>query len=73
MIIFSAVLLCAGGVLVHSLLEWFFCYAIFLHEETWAVLWRVYAPNALYTILLAPLMYGIVLVMARFLRRRQNG
>jgi len=48
------------------------CYALFLHEETGTVLLRIYLPNALYTMALAPLMYWIVLWMARFLRRRQK-
>lgn len=68
----SGMLLCAGGVLTHMLLEWLLCYALFLHEETGAVLWHVYLPNALYTVLLSPLMYWGVLWMARFLRRRQK-
>lgn len=69
----SGMLMCAGGVLVHTLLEWLLCYALFLHEETGAVLWHVYLPNALYTVLLAPLMYWTVLSLARFLRKKQKG
>lgn len=68
----SGMLLCVGGVLAHTLLEWLLCYALFLNEESGAVLARVYLPNALYTIVLSPLMYWLVLLMARFLRRRQN-
>ena len=68
----SGMLLCVGGVLTHTLLEWLLCYALFLHEESWAVLFRVYLPNAMYTILLSPLMYWIVLWTARFLRRHQK-
>ena len=68
----SGMLLCGGGVLTHSLLEWLLCYALFLHEETGAVLWRVYLPNALYTVLLSPLMYWLVLFCARLLRRRSR-
>ncbi len=70
---FSAMLLCAGGILVQALLEWLFCYAIFQREETWTILLQVYLPNCLYTLLLAPLMYWLVLVLARSLRRRSNG
>lgn len=69
----SAMVLCVGGVLVHTLLEWLLCYALFLHEETGSILLKVYLPNALYTILLAPFVYGLVLTTARFLRRRKNG
>lgn len=68
----SGMLLCAGGVLSYTLLEWLLCYALFLHEETGLVLWRVYLPNALYTVLLSPLMYWLVLFCARTLRRRKE-
>lgn len=68
----SGMLLCVFGTLVHTLTEWLLCYALYLHEQTWPVLWKVYLPNALYTILLAPLMYWVVLAMARFIRRKQN-
>lgn len=68
----SGMLMCVGGVTVYTLLEWLLCYALFLYEEAGTVLWRVYIPNALYTIVLSPLMYWCVLGMARFLRRRQK-
>lgn len=69
----SGMLLCAAGVLIHTLLEWLICYALFLHEETWTVLYKVYLPNALYTVLLAPVMYWLTLGLARIIRRRKNG
>ena len=68
----SALLLCAGGVLTHAIIEWLLSYALFLHEETMQVLLKVYLPNALYTLLLAPFMYCLVLWVARFMRRRMN-
>lgn len=68
----SGMLLCVGGVMVHMLLEWLLCYVLFLDPESGAVLVRVYLPNALYTIALAPIMYAVVLLVARFLRRRQK-
>ena len=68
----SGMLLCVAGVVVHMLMEWLLCYALFLHEQTWPVLWRVYLPNTLYTLLLAPPMYWLVLTIARFIRRRKN-
>lgn len=69
----TAMLLCVGAVLFHSLAEWFFCHVIFLHQQVFELLYLVYLPNALYTILLAPSMYGITLLLARFIRRRTNG
>lgn len=68
----SGMLLCVSAVLVHTMLEWLLCYALFLHDETGAVLWNVYLPNALYTMILSPLIYWLVLLTARFLRRNQK-
>lgn len=68
----SAMLLCVGGVLVYTLLDWLICYVLFLKEEVGIVLAYVYLPNALYTVLLSPLMYGCVLLIARFLRRKKK-
>lgn len=68
----SGMLMCVSGVVVYTLGEWLLCYALFMYEEAGKVLWRVYLPNALYTIVLSPLMYWCVLGVARFLRRRQK-
>ncbi|MBQ9860133.1 MAG: rod shape-determining protein MreD [Clostridia bacterium] len=68
----SAMLLCTAGVLIQTLFEWLFCCVIFLKEESLAVLGKVLLPNALYTIVLAPLMFWLVLGVARFLRRHTN-
>jgi len=70
---FSAMLLCAGAALFQMLADWFFTRVIFQDGQWLSLLTKVYIPNALYTILLAPLIYGAVLVMARFVRRRTNG
>lgn len=68
----SAMLMCGCGVLAYTLLDWLICYVLFLNAEMGAVLVHVYLPNALYTALLSPLMYGGVLLLARFLRRKKN-
>lgn len=68
----SAMLLCVSGVAVYSLLDWLICFVLFLNEEAVSVLTHVYLPNALYTTLLSPLIYGCVLLLARFLRRQKN-
>lgn len=68
----SGMLLCFGGVLLHTLWEWLLCYVLFLHEESIAVLIRVYLPNALYTVLLSPIAYFVVLLLARILRRKKR-
>lgn len=68
----SAMLLCVSGVVVYTLLDWLICHVLFLNKEMGSVLVSVYLPNALYTALLSPLVYGLVLLLARFLRRRKN-
>ena len=68
----SAMLLCIGGVAVYTLLDWLLCYVLFLHDEMITVLLKVYLPNALYTVLLSPFMYWIVLMLARILRRKKE-
>lgn len=68
----SGMLLCTCGVLVQMLIEWFFIYVLYMHEEMLPILYSVYLPNALYTIVLSPLMYWLVLGLARFLRRRKK-
>lgn len=68
----SGMLLCFCGVLAQMLVEWFFRYVLFMHEETMTTLIAVYLPNALYTVLLSPIMYWFVLALARFLRRHKK-
>lgn len=68
----SAMLLSISSVIVYTLLDWLICYVLFLHDEMIAVLIHVYLPNALYTIMLSPLMYWVVLLLARFLRRKKG-
>lgn len=70
---FTAMLLCGGAVLFHSLAEWLFCHVLFWHDQLIDLLYKVYLPNAVYTLLLAPAMYGLTLLLARFIRRRVNG
>lgn len=68
----SGMLLCTGAVLIHTVLEWSLCYALFMHDEMWTILYKVYLPNALYTIALAPAVYYLVLLMAQFIRKRSK-
>lgn len=67
----SAMLLSVSGILGYTFLDWLICYVLFFHNEMGTVLLKVYLPNALYTICLAPLVYWCVLLMARFLRRQK--
>ena len=68
----SAMLLCSGAVLLYTLLDWVLCYVLFMDKETIPVLLNIYLPNALYTVLLSPFMYWLILWMARLLRRHKN-
>lgn len=66
----SAMLLCALSTLAYLLLEWFCSYIIFYKPTAMAVLFRAYLPNCLYTIILSPFVYWVVLRLARLLRRK---
>ena len=68
----SGMLLCVCAVAVHTLLEWLLCYLLFLDPEAVTVLLQVYLPNALYTVVLSPVVYGITLLLARLLRRQKR-
>ncbi len=68
----TAMLLCGGAVLTHALLDWLFCHVIFLEEQLFSLFFKQYIPNAIYSMVLAPLMYYAVLLLARFVRRRTN-
>ena len=65
----SAMVLCAAAALVQALLEWVFYYLIFLKEDLLSVLIAVYLPNCLYTMVLAPIIYWVVLQITQRLRR----
>lgn len=68
----SAMLLCFGAMFVYTLLDWTLCYVLFMDGEMWTVLGKVYLPNALYTIVISPLMYWLILWIARLLRRKNR-
>ena len=68
----SASVLCTGAVLLWTLADWLCFWVIPLREQPGAVLLRVLLPNALYTVLLSPLVYWMVLTLARFIRRRNR-
>lgn len=68
----SAILLCSGAVVIFTLLDWLLCYVLFMNDEMAVVLAKVYLPNGLYTILLSPLMYWLILLLARMLRKNRT-
>ena len=66
----SAMVLCAASVLAYVLIEWFCSYIVFYKPTAFSVLFQAYLPNGVYTILLSPVVYWIVLRLARLLRRK---
>lgn len=66
----SSMLLCAASALVYALIEWFCSYIVFYKPTAFSVLFQAYLPNCLYTILLSPVVYWVVLRLARLLRRK---
>lgn len=68
----SAMVLCVGGVVAYTVLDWLLRYVLFIEPEMITVFVKMYLPNALYTVALSPLMYVLVLMLARFLRRRKR-
>lgn len=69
---YTSLLLSACGILLHVLIEWVFCFVIFQKENLAETLYRVLLPNALYTFLLSPLMFGLSYLIARIVRRFSN-
>ena len=65
----TAMLLCAGTVLLWTMLDWLFFFVLADTERPLSVLLRVLLPDALYTMLLAPLLFWPVLWLAHFVRR----
>lgn len=66
----SAILLSSASVLTYELVEWLFTHVIFYKPTALAVLLQGYLPICLYTIVLSPLIYGAVLLLARLIRRK---
>ena len=70
---YTALLLCAGGILLYVLFDWLFFYVIFQRAQPFAILFKVLLPSGLYTVLLTPIVYAFSLLIARFVRRKENG
>ena len=66
----TAVLLCAGALVLQVLYDWGLSYLLLGYDRPFAALWYTYLPCALYTLLVSPLVYGITLAVTRVLRRR---
>ena len=66
-----ALLLAAGALLFQGLMDWFFNYVLLRGSEPWYMLLHLTLPNALYTLILSPLLYGLTRLIAHILRKRE--
>lgn len=67
----SALLLFSGALLVQGLADWFFNHVLLMKEEPFYALVRLTLPNLAYTLVISPLLYGLTLLIARMLRKRE--
>ena len=67
----GALLLAAGALLFQGLMDWFFNYVLLRGSEPWYMLLHLTLPNALYTLILSPLLYGLTRLIAHILRKRE--
>lgn len=67
----SAVLLSASATAAVCLIDWFLFTAIWNPEECLYALWRLVLPDALYTIVLSPALYGIVFWVSRRMKQAE--
>lgn len=66
----SALLLITGTLLAQGLADWFFTYVLWMNSDAVYVLIRRMLPDMAYTLVLAPALYGITLLVAKRLRRQ---
>lgn len=66
----SAMLLFAGGLLVQGLTDWFFNYVLLMKDDPLFVLVRLMLPDMGYTLVVSPALYGLTLLVAKILRKR---
>ncbi len=65
----TATLLCGAALVLQVLYDWGIVYCIMGRDRPFAALWHTYLPCALYTLLVAPLLYLLTYFVTRFLRR----
>ncbi len=64
----TAILLNGAVILAYTLLDWLLQYVLFAESHAFYALWHILLPNALYTFVLAPVMYWLSYRVARNLR-----
>ena len=67
----SALLLICGALLFQGLADWCFNYLLLQQEEPLYVLLHLVLPSLAYTLVLSPLIYGLVYGVTRILRNRE--
>ena len=66
----SAMLLFSGALLTQGLMDWFFNYVLWMKEDPLYMLGRMLLPDMAYTLVVSPLLYGLTLLIAKTLRKR---
>lgn len=64
----TGILVCAASILLFVLADWAIYYVLFEKDNPWLMLTSVYGPNALYTLLVSPIVYGIFYICIRKIR-----
>ena len=64
----SALLLNAATIAAYTLIDWLVRYVLFAQDGAFHALWYILLPNALYTLILSPLVYLAAYGLARSLR-----
>lgn len=67
----TAVLLCAGSLVLQIVYDWGLRYCLFGGDHPFAALWGTYLPTAAYTLAVSPIFYLLVFWSTRLLRRRE--
>lgn len=67
----SAMLLFGGALLIQGLADWFFNTLLLGKEDPLFRLVHLQLPDMAYTFVVSPLLYGVTLLIARLLRRRE--
>lgn len=67
----SAMLLFSGALLIQGLADWFFNTLLLGKEDPLFRLLHLQLPDMAFTLVVSPLVYGVTLLVARLLRRRE--
>lgn len=51
-------------------MDWFFNYVLWMKEDPLYMLGRMLLPDMAYTLVVSPLLYGLTLLIAKTLRKR---